>query len=175
MIEVKALALEDCNRIRDIDASQYIGKAWRDVDGHLQLVEIHYYDPSWPNGYETHLRHLVETVVGDGLAVGAFDHRQKMIGFVAVGRDFFGETARYVLLDQLFITREARGKGLGRKLFEAAAEGARQWGAEKLYICAGSAEETIAFYRALGCKEAAEVNRALFDGDPRDLQLEFVL
>ena len=175
MIEIKALALEDCKRIRDIDASQYIGKAWREAEGRLQLVEIDYFDPSWPNGYETHLSNLVETVTGDGLAVGAFDHRQKMIGFVAVRRDFFGETARYVLLDQLFITREARGKGLGRKLFEAASEGARQWGAEKLYICAGSAEETIAFYSALGCKEAAEVNRALFDGDPRDLQLEFVL
>jgi len=175
MIEIKALALEDCKRISDIDASQYIGKAWREVEGHLKLVEIDYYDLSWPNGYETHLKHLVETVVGDGLAVGAFDHRQKMIGFVSVRRDFFGETAPYVLLDQLFITREARGNGLGRRLFEAAAEGARQWGAEKLYICAGSAEETIAFYWALGCKTAVEVNRALFDADPRDLQLEFVL
>lgn len=175
MIEIKALALEDCDRISDIDAAQYIGKAWREVDGILQLVEIDYFDPTWPNGYESHLKHLVETVVGDGLAVGAFDHRQKIIGFVAVRREFFGESARYVLLDQLFITREARGKGLGRKLFEAAAEGARQWGAEKLYICAGSAEETIAFYWALGCKAAVEVNRVLFDGDPRDLQLEFVL
>lgn len=175
MIEIKALALADCNRISDIDASQYIGKAWREADGRLQLIEIDYFDPSWPNGYETHLKHLVETVVGDGIAVGAFDHRQKMIGFVAVKREFFGESARYVLLDQLFITREARGKGLGRKLFEAAAEGARQWGAEKLYICAGSAEETIAFYWALGCKAAVEVNDVLFDGDPRDLQLEFIL
>lgn len=175
MIEIKALALEDCKSISDIDASQYIGKAWREVDGLLKLVEIDYFDPSWPNGYESHLKHLVETVVGDGLAFGAFDHRQKMIGFVAVRRDFFGKTARYVLLDQLFITREARGKGLGRKLFEAAAEGARQWGAEKLYICAGSAEETIAFYWALGCNTAVEVNRALYDADPRDLQLEFVL
>jgi len=175
MIEYRVLRLEDCNRISDIDASQFIGKAWRKVDGRLQLVEINYFDPSWPNGYETHLNNLVETVATAGLAVGAFDHRQKMIGFVAVRRNFFGTTARYVLLDQLFITRDARGKGTGRLLFAVAADGARQWGAEKLYICAGSAEETIAFYWALGCKSVVEVNEALFDGDPRDLQLEFVL
>lgn len=175
MIEFKALGLLDCNKINDIDASQYIGKAWRKVDGRLELVEIDYFDPSWPNGYEAHLNNLVETVVGEGMAVGAFDHRQKMIGFVAVKRDFFGETARYVLLDQLFISREARGKGIGRKLFAVAAEAAKQWGAEKFYICAGSAEETIAFYKALGCEAAVEVNEALSDGDPRDLQMEYIL
>ncbi|WP_163883188.1 hypothetical protein [Paenibacillus favisporus] len=34
---------------------------------------------------------------------------------------------------------------------------------------------TIAFYGAMGCREAAEVNRTLLGNDPRDVQLEFVL
>ncbi len=175
MMEFRALELKDCEKIRDIDASQYIGRAWREVEGELQLVRIDYLDPSWPNGFETHYNHLVEAVDGDGAAIGAFDPQNKMVGFVALKGQLFGKTARYMLLDQLFITREARGRGIGRQLFGMAAEIARGFGADKLYICAGSAEETIAFYRALECDTAAEINPSLFDGDPRDLQLEFVL
>lgn len=51
---------------------------------------------------------------------------------------------------------------------------AKEWGADKIYICAGSAEETIAFYYAIGCSEAKEVNRALYEKDTRDIQLEVV-
>lgn len=52
---------------------------------------------------------------------------------------------------------------------------AREWNADKIYICAGSAEETIAFYFAIGCKEAEEINKELYESDTRDFQLEFSL
>lgn len=50
-----------------------------------------------------------------------------------------------------------------------------KWNADKIYICAGSAEETIAFYHAIGCKEAEEINKELYESDTRDFQLEFSL
>ena len=145
MIEFRVLEQEDCSKIKDIDASQYIGRAWREVEGTLQLVKIDYLDPSWPNGFETHYHNLVEAVIGPGTAVGAFDMQKKMIGFVALKGQLFGKTARYMLLDQLFISRESRGKGIGRQLFRIAADTASGLGADKLYICAGSDEENIAF------------------------------
>ena len=49
----------------------------------------------------------------------------------------------------------------------------KEWNVDKLYICAGSAEETIAFYFAIGCKEAVEVNKELYESDSRDFQLEY--
>ncbi len=52
---------------------------------------------------------------------------------------------------------------------------AREWHVNKIYICAGSAEETIAFYFAIGCNEAVEINKELYESDPRDYQLEFTL
>lgn len=52
---------------------------------------------------------------------------------------------------------------------------AREWKADKIYICAGSAEETIAFYFAIGCKEAVGINKELYENDTRDYQLEFSL
>lgn len=60
-------------------------------------------------------------------------------------------------------------------MFLKIAEVAREWKADKIYICAGSAEETIAFYFAIGCKEAVEINKELYENDPRDFQLEFPL
>ena len=34
----RTLELDECDRIREVDASQYIGRAWRNVDGYRQLV-----------------------------------------------------------------------------------------------------------------------------------------
>ena len=39
-ITYRPLRLDEAARIREIDASQFIGRAWRDVDGAKQLVEI---------------------------------------------------------------------------------------------------------------------------------------
>ncbi|MDW7660713.1 MAG: GNAT family N-acetyltransferase [Bacillota bacterium] len=169
------LQVEDAVKIREMDASQYIGKAWREVDGERKLVEIGYQDPTWPNGYEHHYDNLVKTIENKGLALGAFDDKGKLIGFVTVNAEVFGERSRYVLLDQLFITLEHRGKGIGKDLMTKAAVASRSFGAEKLFICAGSAEETIAFYKAMGCVMAEEINESLYNEDPRDLQMEYTI
>jgi GNAT superfamily N-acetyltransferase len=174
-IVYRRLALEECERIKEMNASQYIGKAWREVDGKRQLVEINYHDKDWPNGYEHHLTHLKRTIINEGSAIGAFDNNDKLLGFATVDKEFFGDSSNYVLLDQLFITLEHRNKGIGKKLFMLSAHGAKGWGADKLYICAGSAEETVAFYFAIGCKEAEEIKKELYESDPRDFQLEFSL
>lgn len=47
--------------------------------------------------------------------------------------------------------------------------------AEKIYICAGSSEDTIAFYFKLGCIEATEINKELYEIDRNDYQLEYRL
>ncbi|OAB28352.1 GCN5 family acetyltransferase [Paenibacillus macquariensis subsp. defensor] len=169
----RKLAVEDCERINDINPSQYIKNAWREVKGKRQLVEIDYLDSDWANGYEHHFNNLKETILSGGHAIGAFDSDNKLIAFATLNREFFGEKHNYVLLDQLFITLEHRNKGIGRTLFLKIVEIAQAWQADKIYICAGSAEETIAFYYAIGCKETVEINKQLYDSDPRDLQLEF--
>lgn len=174
-IVYRRLELDECEGIKQMNPSQFIGKAWREVNGKRQLVEINYQDSDWPNGYEHHYNSLRETILQGGYAVGGFDKNHKLIGFATINRDVFGNTWKYVLLDQLFITLEQRSKGIGRKLFMLCADAAKEWGADKVYICAGSAEETIQFYFAIGCKEAEEINQDLYENDPRDFQLEYVL
>ncbi|WP_286908525.1 GNAT family N-acetyltransferase [Clostridium sp. UBA1652] len=171
----RKLSLEECECIKEIDPSQYIGKAWREIEGKRQLVEINYQDEDWPNGYEYHISHLRETILSGGSAIGAFNLDNKLLGFATVNPQVFGEKYKYVLLDQLFITLDYRNKGIGKKLFMLSTEEVRKWDADKIYICAGSAEETIAFYFKLGCKEVEEINKELYEIDRRDYQLEFSL
>ncbi|BCN32695.1 GNAT family N-acetyltransferase [Anaeromicropila herbilytica] len=171
-ITFRKLEVEECKRIREIDASQYINRAWREIDGNRQLVDINYNDLDFPNGFENHLKDLTETIKSGGIALGAFDN-ERLVGFGAVNSKIFGEQYKYVLLDQLFISNEYRGKRIGKKLFYMAAEEAKKWGAEKFYICAGSAEETVAFYISIGCEETKEINQELYQKDTRDYQLEY--
>lgn len=171
----RKLSLEECECIKEIDPSQYIGKAWREIEGKRQLVEINYQDEDWPNGYEYHISHLKETILNGGSAIGAFNLDNKLLGFATVNPQVFGEKYKYVLLDQLFITLDCRNKGIGKKLFMLSTDEARKWDVDKIYICAGSAEETIAFYFKLGCKEVEEINQDLYEIDRRDYQLEFSL
>lgn len=166
-MKYKKLAIEECELIKDMNPSQYIKNAWREVDGKRQLVEINYQDSDWANGYKHHFNALKATVLSEGYAVGAFDESNKLIGFGTLNREFFGEKYNYVLLDQLFISLEHRNKGIGKKVFMKIAEIAKGWQADKIYICSGSAEETVAFYSAIGCKESVEINMKLYENDPK--------
>ena len=168
----RALAPEEAARIREIDALDYIARAWRRVDGAYRWIDLCYEDPDYPEGYEAHLARVQATLAEGGLVLGAFAG-DRLMGFVALRRRLFGSREQYALLDQLFIHRPLRGQGMGRALMERAAEAAHSWGAEKLYLCAGSAEGTLAFYRRIGCVEAEEIEEALREADPNDLQLEW--
>lgn len=75
----------------------------------------------------------------------------------------------------LHVSADVRGNDIGRALFIRACGEARALGAQKLYISAHSSEETIAFYRRMGCTEAQEYDAALVALEPCDCQMEFTL
>ncbi len=86
-----------------------------------------------------------------------------------------GSRGQYAVLAEMHVSEELRGRGLGRQLFARAAEEARSLGAEKLYISAMSAEESQAFYRAMGCVEAQEYDPPHVEKEPCDVQMEYLL
>lgn len=98
-----------------------------------------------------------------------------MVGFVSLNMTIFVEISKYILLDSMFVSNNARSKGIGKKLFEICCEEGRKHGVDKIYICAGSSEDTVSFYRNSGCIDAKEINQFLYEQDTRDLQLEFQL
>ena len=65
--------------------------------------------------------------------------------------------------------------GIGRTLFLAAAEWAKEKGAKKLYLSAHSAAESQAFYRSIGCVDARIYSRKHVEDEPYDCQMEYAL
>jgi GNAT superfamily N-acetyltransferase len=165
----------ETHRISEIDASIYIKHAWRDQDGQKKLVDLDYYEPGFPEGLAHHQEALETTILNHGYAIGAFNKEGMMVGFATLNKELFGKKSTYVLLDQLFISKPYRKKGIGKKLMDLCIDKARSFGANKIYICAGSSADTIFFYKALGCQEVVEINQALLERDPRDIHLEYIL
>lgn len=176
MFTYREMDIHEAERISEIDATNYIKNVWRmnSTKGEYELVEINWTDNELPNGYNWHLHRFKETLKNGGKVFGCFDG-DILIGYSTLDAEIFGQKQKYVLLDQLFVSREYRNKGIGKKLFALCAKQARGLGAEKIFLCAGSSENTIAFYQGCGCKKAAEINQKLFEEDPRDIQLEFDL
>jgi len=172
-IKFREMNIDECDKMKDIDPQHYIKNAWRLVDGKRQLVEIDYHEKSWPDGYERYYNELIEILKNDGVAFGAFNSEEKLLGIATLKKQHFGKSAKYVLLDSMFVTYEKRGLGIGKDLFNLCVEKCKKWKMDKIYICAGSAEDTIAFYRRQGCVDAIEINEALYAEDPRDMQLEY--
>ena len=124
--------------------------------------------------YETLIAGLKETLLAGGLVYGAFD-AGKLKGFAAVAPAIFGGENRYMDLTELHVSADRRHQGVGRALFQAAGQWAREHGAKKLYISAHSAVESQAFYRQMGCVEAKAYEQRHVEVEPFDCQLEVTL
>ncbi|HEX3077430.1 MAG TPA: GNAT family N-acetyltransferase [Lachnospiraceae bacterium] len=153
---------------------QEVKRCWRKEQGNWVLRDVVFTEQWGLHEYEFLVECLRNTVRTGGAVIGAF-YASALVGFTSVENQFFGKTARYLQLTSLHISYETRGAGVGKRLFELANRKAKQMGAEKLYISAHSSEESQAFYRAVGCREAAEYNERLVEAEPYDCQLEFIL
>ena len=107
----------------------------------------------------------------NGFVYAAF-YDGKLKGFVSVESEMFGGKQGYCDLSSIHISEDMRRKGIGRTLFLAAKEWAKQKGAKKLYISAHSAVESQAFYKSMGCVEAEVYNQKHVEDEPYDCQLE---
>lgn len=158
----------------DFIRHQQVQECWRAVDGEWKLVLISF-EENWTL---TECREIAQDIAlhmeKDQTAFGAFD-RGKLVGFITVSHNMFGNTAKYLELVCFQVSEPYRGKGIGRILFQQACEEARRLGAEKLYISGHSSKESQAAYKALGCVHAKEINQKLAEEEPYDVQLEYFL
>lgn len=117
---------------------------------------------------------LKNTLAAGGFVYAAFcDGALK--GFVSVEAAPFGGEQGYLDLSSIHVSWDMRGRGVGRALFAAAKEWARDHGGRKLYISAHSAVESQAFYKAMGCVEAQVYHPGHVEAEPYDCQLECAL
>ena len=109
-----------------------------------------------------------------GSVIGVYRERE-LIAFANVENEKFGTYSDYVELPYIHVSREVRGSGIGKKLFEICCEEAKLLGAKKLYVAAHPSVETQHFYKKMGCTLASEINPTIFNKEPLDLQMEYPL
>jgi len=153
---------------------QKVTKCWREENGTWTVKDISFVDDWTEEDYEELIVHLRKISASGGFVLGAFREGQ-LKGFVSLGAERLGEKGEYIDLIDIYVSEDMRRKGIGKGLFLAAGEWARKAGAEKLYISAHSAVESQAFYRAMGCVDAAFRDKEHVRKEPCDRQLERAL
>lgn len=173
MLKYRALCAEEINRelFKDFVRHQIVTKCWRKENGRWVIKSDPFIDDWTEKEYQILISCLKHTVLSDGLVYAAF-YDGKLKGFVSVESEIFGGEQGYCDLSAIHVSEDMRKKGIGRALFFAAKEWAKQRGAKKLYISAHSAACSQAFYKSMGCVEAEAYNRKHVEAEPYDCQLE---
>lgn len=156
------------------DRTQNVTKCWRKIDSEWVIKDVPFVDNWSDEEYREGVEYLRQLIISGGYAAGAF-YEEKLKGFVSVEPAIFGTHTKYMDLSNIHVSQDMRGRGIGKELFYMAKKWAKVHNAEKLYISAHSAIESQAFYKAMGCVEAAEYNKKLVEKEPCDCQLECAL
>lgn len=176
MIEYRILKAEEiCHKLfGDFIRHQIVTRCWRKENGEWIIKDAPFVDDWTEKDYMILIACLKTTIRTNGFVYAAF-YDKKLKGIVSVESEIFGGEQRYCDLSCIHVSEDMRNKGIGRTLFLAAKEWAKQNGAKKLYISAHSAIESQAFYKSMGCIEAEVYNKKHVEAEPYDCQLECIL
>lgn len=174
-IATRPLSRRQIANIWAIDRSEVIDGVYYLEEGKLVLKPEHYNMTGWPPGEAEQYTPLLEACFDrGGWFCGLFENDQ-LIGVAILDSRLIGRDRDQLQLKFLHISRDCRGKGLGRQLFKLAEEEAQRRGAKGLYISATPSEHTVNFYLQSGCRLAAEPDPELYELEPEDIHLDYVL
>lgn len=173
MIQYRNLDADEMSRelFQNFTRRQVVTKCWRKEDGEWKIKDVPFIDDWSEEDYETLVSCLKNTIRTGGFVYGAFSEGN-LKGFVSVESTLFGGEQRYLDLSSIHVSEDMRECGIGKSLFLAAKEWAKEKGAEKLYISSHSSVESQAFYKAMGCAEAEVYSQKHVEEEPCDCQLE---
>jgi predicted N-acetyltransferase YhbS len=174
-VEIRTLIRAEIDDVWHIDRAEVIENVYYLQDGELVLKPEYYDMPGWPPGEaELYTPMLYDCFDRGGTFYGAFEGAD-IAGAVVLESRFIGQNHNQLQLKFLQVGKPYRQRGLGRMLFEKAVARARALGAKKLYVSATPSENTIHFYTHLGCVVTQDVDRELFELEPEDIHLEYVI
>jgi predicted N-acetyltransferase YhbS len=174
-VKIRKLNRAELTDIWTIDRSEVIDRVYYCENGELVLRDEHYDVPGWhPDQIKRDSVALLDCFDAGGSFFGAFEDGE-LVGVCVLESRFIGQSKDQLQLTFLHVSQRHRANGLGRALFQEAADEARNIGARSLYISATPSENTVRFYQSLGCRLAKEVNPELFALEPEDIHLELLL
>ena len=147
------------------DRSQEVQNVWRTENGSLVLKKQPFTETWSP---EQRRKKAGEILSGRYITFCAFE-ADAVVGEIMLLPEL---NENRLIIDSFHVSRAYRRRGIGRRLVEAAADYARGRGASALYASCCSAEETVAFYRAMGFRRSEHPIPSRAEEEPFDLQME---
>lgn len=174
-MNIRLLQRDEIPLIWQIDRREVIDNIYYLRDGKLVLEPEHYDMQGWPPGEEEEYTPLLlDCYDRGGFFWGAFEE-ERLVGVSILESKFIRSKHDTLQLKFLHVNLDCRGQGLGTKLFDMAAQKAKELGAKKLYISATPSEHTVNYYMRLGCILATELDPELFALEPEDIHLEYLI
>jgi len=174
-MRIRYLSRAEVPYVWQINRSEIVINIYYLRDGKLVLEPKHYDLHGWPhNEPERYTPFLLKCFDRGGFFWGAFEG-DLLIGVAVLENRFIGSGHDTLQMKFLHVSNHFRKRGLGKKLFQLAVEKAVELEARKMYISATPAENTVNFYTYMGCVLATEIDQELFNLEPEDIHLEFVL
>ena len=173
-IQFKELRIVDINNniLDHYSRYQEIKKCYRKEEGHWVIKNIEFIENWDKDKKERVIKDFSKTINNGGSVFGAYDNN-KLIGFAVLYNKVFGNRKQYIQLYCMHVSYGYRHKGIGKILFKLCVEKAQEMGIKKMYISANSSEETQKFYLSIGCKDAEEIDKELFEEEPYDRHMEY--
>ena len=171
-MNIRLLERDEIETVWSIDRREIIENIYYLENGELVLKDEYYDMQGWaPGESEQYTPILLDCFDRGGTFYGVFDDGQ-LVGAAVLESKFIGKNKDQLQLKFLQVSHDYRGKGLGRKLFEKAADKAKALNAKKLYVSATPSGNTIHFYMRMGCVVTEDVNVELFELESEDIHLE---
>ncbi|WP_214784570.1 GNAT family N-acetyltransferase [Exiguobacterium sp. S3] len=145
-----------------------------DSNGELYQKDEYYID-EWDDAKKKQVIEILNYYIDRGGVVVAIQNDKTLLGFAGLNGQPLGTEGQYLNLGFIHVSRLCRGQGIGMRLFERVCQAAIERSAKKLYIGANPAVDTYHFYKAMGCTFAEEIVPEVYEAEPLDLQLEYVL
>lgn len=171
MFIFKEVGIEEAEHIRHIDRSERIERLYKLEDGELKEETAGYECSNWgEDDYVEMISRFKHELTNGGTAYGAYD-REKLVGFGVLGYKLRGKDKDQLQVDLMYVSREYRRMGIGKKIMELLSEAAKIRGAKYLYISSTETDSAVNFYSSLGSRLTKEVDKELFEKEPLDIHM----
>ena len=174
-MEIRTLRRNEIEKVRSITRNEVVEQVYYFVNGGLVLRDEFYDMKGWnASELDRCISGIYDIYDRNGVLLGAFV-KDNLVGVSVLDSEFIGKDMDQLQLYFHQVDSNYRRRGVGGRLFRSAMVRAKELGARSLYVSATPSKNTIGFYLHMGCRLASEVNSKLFELEPKDIHLEFML
>jgi GNAT superfamily N-acetyltransferase len=174
-LHYRPLERDDITRLPEIDRSEKVDQRYVVHDHQLVLLNEGFTHPGWDQAYyDVRLPRLYTSYDSDGSG-WAILIDDRLVGISVLDGRRIGRAGDTLDLTFFHVSRELRGQGAGRKLWDLSLNLTRSQGAKNLYVSSSESRNTVDFYLARGMNLTTAPDPALFEMSPTDIHLEMPL